>query len=59
MYLMFNYILFFVHRDVELDDTITINESFTPRKQGPRKIVITFNSNELQEVMGVTTVNVQ
>lgn len=45
-------------RDVKPGELVTFTERFFPRRSGLRKIVATFNSKQLTEVTGSTTVTI-
>lgn len=47
------------HRDVQPGELVTFTEYFRPKKEGERKIVGAFNSKQLTEVTGSTTVHVK
>lgn len=46
-------------RDVQPGELVTFTEHFRPKKEGERKIVGAFNSKQLTEVTGSSTVNVK
>ncbi|XP_069698764.1 hemocyte protein-glutamine gamma-glutamyltransferase-like isoform X2 [Periplaneta americana] len=45
------------HRDVKPGELVTFTEHFRPKKEGPRKILGAFNSKQITEIEGATTVN--
>jgi hypothetical protein len=47
------------YRDVQPGELVTFTEHFRPKKEGERKIVGAFNSKQLTEVTGSTTVHVK
>jgi hypothetical protein len=51
--------LSFGYRDVQPGELVTFTEHFRPKKEGERKIVGAFNSKQLTEVTGSTTVHVK
>jgi hypothetical protein len=49
----------FGYRDVQPGELVTFTEHFRPKKEGERKIVGAFNSKQLTEVTGSSTVDVK
>lgn len=47
------------HRDINPQEIITIDHSFTAKKSGERRIVVSFTSKEIHQINGSTTVQIQ
>lgn len=47
------------HRDVKPNESVTISETFIPKRNGERKIICNFNCKQIQGISGCKTVVVQ
>lgn len=46
-------------RDVKPGEFVNYQDKFVPRRQGERRIVVTFSSRQMDEIFGCTSVTVR
>lgn len=52
-------IFFFTHRDVQPNEkNVSYKEVFTPEKDGPRTVTVSFNSKQLSDIKNTVTTTV-
>lgn len=47
------------NRDINPNETVNLDESFTAKKAGERRIVVSFTSKEIHQISGSTTVRIE